>query len=102
MIKNKLAHSYKSSDFPDYVIVSFADEKASQITTALGLAAYNSIIISIIPTILFSNVQILFNAFDLFQMIFYLQYVDVRTPFNAVEFINIMSPSITVIPTNFI
>jgi len=100
--KNKLAHSSKSSDFPDYVIVSSDNEKTSFILKVLGLAAYNSIIISIIPTILFSNVQILFNAFDLFQMIFYLQYVDVRVPFNAVEFINIMSPSLSIIPTNFI
>jgi len=95
VIKNKLANSSKSSDFPDYVIVTSTDEKASQIIKILGLAACNSILILIIPTILFSNVQILFNAFDLFQMIFYLQYVDVRIPFNAVEFINIMSPSIS-------
>ena len=84
------------------MLISSDAVAAADAIATIGSVGSTSILASVIPIVLFSNFQLLFNALDLFQMIFYLQYVNIRLPYNAVVFIDILSSFKIPFTTNFI
>jgi len=84
------------------MLISSDTISASDVIAIIASIGSTSILVSVIPIILFSNFQLLFNELDLFQMIFYLQYVNIRLPYNAIVFIDVLSSFKIPFSTNFI